>query len=173
MKQEYKELDVTEFKVSKNLVTVKWQDEKGDGKSITSVDIISDEFSEALKNLKEPFAKHLSLPVDRLRVGGVKCRVNDSLEVYYTLTGSIISPEAGVENALNCTLKFNPEDYSDGLTLWSHDDVKKIGRAMMYAGYYAQGDRKCEEPTFFDADYVECEEDEEDGDEYLVEEEPF
>lgn len=173
MGKEYKELDVTEFKVSKNLVTVKWQDEKGDGKSITSVDIISDEFSEALKNLKEPFAKHLSLPVDRLRVGGVKCRVNDSLEVYYTLSGSIISPEAGVENALNCTLKFNPEDYSDGLTLWSHDDVEKIGRAMMYAGYYAQGDRKCEEPTFFDADYVECGEDEEDGDEYLVEEEPF
>lgn len=173
MKQEYKELDVTEFKVSKNLVTVKWQDEKGDGKSITSVDVISDEFSEALKNLKEPFAKHLSLPVDRLRVGGVKCRVNDSLEVFYTLSGSIISPEAGVENALNCTLKFNPDDYSDGLTLWSHDDVEKIGRAMMYAGYYAQGDRKCEEPTFFDADYVECEEDEEDGDEYLVEEEPF
>ena len=160
MKQEYKELDVTEFKVSKNLVTVKWQDEKGDGKSITSVDVISDEFSEALKNLKEPFAKHLSLPVDRLRVGGVKCRVNDSLEVYYTLSGSIISPEAGVENALNCTLKFNPEDYSDGLTLWSHDDVEKIGRAMTLAGYYAQGDRKCEEPTFFDADYVECEEDE-------------
>lgn len=173
MRKEYKDLDVTEFKVSKNLVTVKWQDEKGDGKSITSVDVISDEFSEALKNLKEPFAKHLSLPVDRLRVGGVKCRVNDSLEVYYTLSGSIISPEAGVENALNCTLKFNPEDYSDGLTLWSHDDVEKIGRAMMYAGYYAQGDRKCEEPTFFDADYVECEEDEEDGDEYLVEEEPF
>lgn len=173
MRKEYKDLDVTEFKVTKNLVTVKWKDEKGDGKSITSVDIISDEFSEALKNLKEPFAKHLSLPVDRLRVGGVKCRVNDSLEVYYTLSGSIISPEAGVENALNCTLKFNPEDYSDGLTLWSHDDVEKIGRAMMYAGYYAQGDRKCEEPTFFDADYVECEENEEDGDEYLVEEEPF
>ena len=172
MRKEYKDLDVTEFKVTKNLVTVKWQDEKGDGKSITSVDVISDEFSEALKNLKEPFAKHLSLPVDRLRVGGVKCRVNDSLEVYYTLSGSIISPEAGVENALNCTLKFNPEDYSDGLTLWSHDDVEKIVRAMMYAGYYAQGDRKCEEPTFFDADYVECGEDE-DGDEYLVEEEPF
>ena len=172
MRKEYKGLDVMEFKVTKNLVTVKWQDEKGDGKSITSVDIISDEFSEALKNLKEPFAKHLSLPVDRLRVGGVKCRVNDSLEVYYTLSGSIISPEAGVENALNCTLKFNPEDYSNGLTLWSHDDVEKIGRAMTFAGYYAQGDRKCEEPTFFDADYVECGEDE-DGDEYLVEEEPF
>lgn len=172
MRKEYKELDVTEFKVSKNLVTVKWQDEKGDGKSITSVDVVSDEFSEALKNLKEPFAKHLSLPVDRLRVGGVKCRVNDSLEVYYTLSGSIISPESGVENALNCTLKFNPEDYSDGLTLWSHDDVEKIGRAMTFAGYYAQGDRKCEEPTFFDADYVECGEDK-DGDEYLVEEEPF
>ena len=173
MGKEYKDLDVTELKVTKNLVTAKWQDEKGDGKSITSLDIISDEFSEALKNLKEPFAKHLSLPVDRLRVSGVKLRVNDSLEVYYTLSGSIISPEAGIENALNCTLKFNPEDYSDGLTLWSHDDVEKIGRAMMYAGYYAQGDRKCEEPTFFDADYVECEEDEEDGDEYLVEEEPF
>ena len=121
MRKEYKELDVTEFKVTKNLVTVKWQDEKGDGKSITSVDIISDEFSEALKSLKEPFAEHLSLPVERLTVSGVKCRVNDSLEVYYTLTGSIISPEAGVENALNCTLKFNPEDYSNGLTLWSHD----------------------------------------------------
>ena len=53
-----------EIKVTKNLVTVKWQDEKGDGKSITSVDIISDEFSEALKNLKEPFAEHLSLPVE-------------------------------------------------------------------------------------------------------------
>ena len=118
MRKEYKDLDVTEFKVSKNLVTVKWQDEKGDGKSITSVDVISDEFSEALKNLKEPFAEHLSLPVERLMVSGVKCRVNDSLEVFYTLTGSIISPEAGVENALNCTLKFNPEDYSDGLTLW-------------------------------------------------------
>ena len=33
MRKEYKELDVTEFKVSKNLVTVKWQDEKGDGKT--------------------------------------------------------------------------------------------------------------------------------------------
>ena len=172
MKKEYKELDVTEFKVTKNLVTVKWQDEKGDGKSITSVDVISDDFSEALKNLKEPFAEHLSLPVERLMVSGVKCRVNDSLEVFYTLTGSIISPEAGVENALNCTLKFNPDDYSNGLTLWSHDDVEKIGRAMTLAGYYAQGDRKCEEPTFFDADYVECGEDE-DEDEYLVEEEPF
>lgn len=172
MRKEYKDLDVTEFKVTKNLVTVKWQDEKGDGKSITSIDVISDEFSEALKNLKEPFAEHLSLPVERLMVSGVKCRVNDSLEVFYTLTGSIISPEAGVENALNCTLKFNPEDYSNVLTLWSHDDVEKIGRAMRSAGYYAQGDRKCEEPTFFDADYVECGEDE-DGDEYLVEEEPF
>ena len=160
MRKEYKGLDVTEFKVTKNLVTVKWQDEKGDGKSITSVDIISDEFSEALKSLKEPFAEHLSLPVERLTVSGVKCRVNDSLEVYYTLSGSIISPEAGVENALNCTLKFNPEDYSGRLTLWSHDDVEKIGRAMTFAGYYAQGDRKCEEPTFFDGDYVECEEDE-------------
>lgn len=167
----YKDLDVTEFKVTKNLVTVKWQDEKGDGKSITSVDVISDEFSEALKDLKEPFANHLSMPVARIAVCGVKCRVNDALEVFYTLTGSIVSPEAGVENALNCTLKFNPEDYSNGLTLWSHDDVEKIARAMRAAGYYAQGDRKNDEPTFFDADeYAVVYE--EDGDEYPVEEEP-
>ena len=172
MRKEYKELDVTEFKVAKNLVTVKWQDEKGDGKSITSVDIISDEFSDALKDLKEPFANHLSMPVERLMVSGAKCRTNDALEVFYTLTGSIVSPEAGVENALNCTLKFNPDNYKDGLTLWSHDDVEKIGRAMRCAGYYAQGDRKNDEPTFFDADeYAVVYE--EDGEEYPVEEEPF
>lgn len=155
MMTDYKKLDVTEFKISKHMTSVKWMDDKGDGKSITSVALPSQQLTDAMGELKEILAMHLSLPVDRVQCTGAKYRRADDGTLSFTLTGTLLSYEAGIENAVSCALKYDEDDYLEEYAIWTHEDARKICGALQLAGYYAQGDRRNDEPTFFDADYRE------------------
>lgn len=163
----YERLNVTEFKVGKNAVGVEWTDGKGDGKSLTSVDLPSQELSESLGKLKEILALHLALPVDRISATGAKYRQSKEGDYYFTVTGTLTSHEAGVENSVNCTLVYDEDADGADLDVWGRDDAEAIMHSLFLAGCYAQGDRRKEEPSFFDAEYEECD------DEVAAIEEPF
>ena len=88
--------------------------------------------------------------------------------MFYTISGYIYSRPSGIDNNINCTLEYDTKVTDDNPRFWNNDDAEKIGNALLWAGYYAQGCRKSEEPELFDdEEYME----DEDG--YMIEEEPF
>ena len=165
---EYQKLNVVEFKIKENQISVWWDDNKGDIKSVSSMDLPHDEFKEAIGKLVQPLAYHLDLPAERIGIRGVKSSVKDDGRVFYTISGYIYSRPSGIDNNINCTLEYDTKVTDDNPRFWNNDDAEKIGNALLWAGYYAQGCRKSEEPELFDDE--ECMEDE-DG--YMIEEEPF
>lgn len=153
----YQKLNVVEFKIRDNQITVWWDDNKGNIKSVSSVDLPNEEFTEAISKLIQPLAFHLDLPAERIGIRGVKSNIKDDGRVFYTISGYIVSRKSGVDNNLNCTLEYDTQVNDDNQRYWTHDDAEKIGNALLWAGYYAQGYRMSEEPELFDsAEFEEC-----------------
>lgn len=153
----YQKLNVVEFKIRDNQITVWWDDNRGNIKSVSSIDLPHDEFKEAIRKLVQPFAYHLGLPAERIGIRGVKYSAKDDGRVFYTISGCIYSRPSGINNSINCTLEYDTAVKDDNPRFWNNDDAEKIGTALLWAGYYAQGCRKSEEPELFDDEvYEEC-----------------
>lgn len=153
----YQKLNVVEFKIKENQIAVWWDDNRGNVKSVSSIDLPNDEFTKAISKLIQPLAYHLDLPAERIGIRRVNSNIKDDGRVFYTISGYIYSRPSGIDNNINCTLEYDTKVTDDNPRFWNNDDAEKIGNALLWAGYYAQGCRKSEEPELFDdAEYEEC-----------------